>query len=68
MSQPGPAGEIGEQEENAQVVEAGTSTLGIVQGCLQAMQRWSQEGQGPTGTGLGKGYKEEQGKIHYITL
>jgi len=30
MSEPGPADQIGEQEENAQAVEAGTGTLGIV--------------------------------------
>ena len=57
MAELGPAGQ--NKEENAQAVEAGSGKLGGVQGCCWAVQGWSQEGQGPTGIGLGKGCKEE---------
>lgn len=53
------AGQIGGQEENAQIVEAGMGNLGRVQGCCQSVQGQEQEGQAPTETGLGKGCKGE---------
>lgn len=61
MAEPGPAGQMEEQEENVQAVQTGT--MGRLQRSCKSVQGGGQESQGSAWPNFGKGYQEEQERL-----